>query len=117
MIVNFLVGFVALLHFYFMALESFFWTRPLGRKVFGSTAEYAETTRSLAANQGVYNGFLASGLVWTFFLEQPFENSVRVFFLICVVIAGFIGAVTVNKKIFLVQGLPAVFALAALTLN
>ena len=112
-VANALVGFVALLHVYFMALEMFFWTKPLGRRVFGSSAEFAEASKRLAANQGLYNGFLAAGLLWGIALGDA-GFAVKVFFLTCVVVAGVFGAITVSRKILWVQALPAAAALALL---
>jgi len=106
-----LIALVALLHAYFLVLEMFLWTRPLGMKVFRLTREKAESTKALAANQGLYNGFLAAGLVWSIIGEH---RDVATFFLACVVIAGVYGAATVNKRIFVVQAVPALLALAAL---
>jgi putative membrane protein len=108
-----LVVLVALLHVYFLVLEMFLWTRPLGLKTFRNTPEKAETTRVLAANQGLYNGFLAAGLLWGLVTAQW---NVVVFFLLCVVVAALYGAWSVNKRIFFVQGLPAIAALAAVWL-
>jgi len=105
-----LIALVALLHAYFLVLEMFLWTRPLGMKVFRLTREKAESTKVLAANQGLYNGFLAAGLVWSIVGER---RDVATFFLACVVVAGLYGAATVNKRIFIVQALPALLALAA----
>lgn len=108
-----LVVLVALLHVYFLVLEMFLWTRPLGLKTFRNTPEKAETTRVLAANQGLYNGFLAAGLLWGLCTGQ---GNVVVFFLLCVIVAALYGAWSVNKRIFFVQGLPAIAALAAVWL-
>ncbi len=105
-----LVMLVALLHAYFLVLEMFLWTKPLGLKTFRNTPEKAETTRVLAANQGLYNGFLAAGLLWGLVTAQW---NVVVFFLLCVIVAALYGAWSVNKRIFFVQGLPAIAALAA----
>jgi putative membrane protein len=105
-----LVVLVALLHAYFLVLEMFLWTKPVGLKTFRNTPEKAETTRVLAANQGLYNGFLAAGLLWGLFTAQW---NVVVFFLLCVIVAALYGAWSVNKRIFFVQGLPAIAALAA----
>ena len=105
-----LTALVALLHLYFMVLEMFLWTRPAGRRAFGLTAEFAQSTKALAANQGLYNGFLVAGLVWGLWLGQA-GHDIRVFFLGCVVVAGVFGALTVNRRIFFIQGLPAVIAL------
>jgi len=106
------VALVALLHLWFLVLEMFLWTRPSGRRAFGLSPEFAEQSRVLAANQGLYNGFLAAGLLWS--LLEPsriFEFYIKMFFLTCVVIAGLFGAATVSRRILYVQGLPAVVAL------
>ena len=108
-----LVVAVAAQHLFFLVLEMFLWTRPLGLKTFRNTPEQAETMKVLAANQGLYNGFLAAGLVWSIIDER---RDVATFFLACVVVAGVYGAATVNKRIFLVQSVPALLALAALWL-
>jgi putative membrane protein len=105
---------VALLHLYFLALEMFFWTKPLGRKVFRTTPEFAEQSAALAANQGLYNGFLAAGLVWGVLHGDPFfGRQVQMFFLACVVAAGIMGALTVSKRILYVQAMPALVGLVA----
>lgn len=109
-----LVVLVALLHGYFLVLEMFLWTKPLGLKTFRNTPEKAETTRVLAANQGLYNGFLAAGLLWGLLTLQW---NVVVFFLLCVIVAALYGAWSVNKRIFFVQGLPAIAALGAVWLS
>ena len=109
-----LIALVALLHFYFLALEMFFWDKPLGRKVFNLTPEFAAASKTLAANQGLYNGFLAAGLVWSLVGSHGFH--VAIFFLTCVIIAGIYGGLTVNRKIFFVQALPALIALVVLHL-
>ena len=103
-------GVVALLHLYFLVLEMFLWTKPYGRRVFGLTEEKAQITKSLAANQGLYNGFLAAGLGWGLVLDDE-GFGVTVFFLTCVVVAGIFGAVTANRKILFVQALPGALAL------
>jgi putative membrane protein len=108
---NVAVGIVALLHLYFLVLEMFFWDKPLGRRAFGLTPEFARASKSLAANQGLYNGFLAAGLVWGLVLG-PAGNAVKVFFLGCVVVAGVFGALTASRKILWVQALPGAVALA-----
>ena len=108
-----LVVLVALLHLYFLVLEMFLWTRPLGLRTFRNTPEKAETTRVLAANQGLYNGFLAAGLLWGLVTAQW---NVVVFFLLCVVVAALYGAWSVSRRIFYVQGVPAIAALAAIWL-
>lgn len=102
---------VALLHLYFMVLEMFLWTRPIGLKTFRNTPEKAAITRVLAANQGLYNGFLAAGLLWGLLSQQW---NVVVFFLVCVIVAALYGAYSVSRRIFFVQGIPAVAALAAI---
>jgi putative membrane protein len=112
-----LVGLVAALHAYFLVLEMFLWRTPYGRKTFGTTAEYAESTAVLAANQGLYNGFLAAGLAWGLIAYGVAGGRpVLTFFLGCVVVAGVYGAATANKRILFVQALPAALALAALWL-
>ena len=112
-----LIGIVALEHLYFMYLEMFAWTAAKTRRAFGTTAEFAEASKSLAANQGLYNGFLSAGLVWS--LLQPdaaFALQTKIFFLACVLVAAIYGGVTVNRSILLIQGLPAALALAAVLL-
>ena len=105
-----LVGLVALLHLYFLVLEMFLWTTPRGRAPFGTTREFAAESKALAANQGLYNGFLVAGLVWGLVTD---ETDVMCFFLSCVIVAGVYGAATVNKRILVVQAVPAALALAA----
>ncbi|WP_408096008.1 DUF1304 domain-containing protein [Peredibacter sp. HCB2-198] len=107
---NALVLLVALLHVWFMILEMYFWTRPLGRKAFGLTKESAEATKVMAQNQGIYNGFLAAGLIWGVISHL---HDVKVFFLACVIVAGIVGAFTANKKILYIQAFPALAALMA----
>ncbi|MBA8888531.1 putative membrane protein [Dokdonella fugitiva] len=112
-IANVLVGLVAVLHLYFLVLEMFLWTTPTGRRVFATTAEFAQASKTLAANQGLYNGFLAAGLVWG--LAEGAEGfHVKQFFLSCVIVAGLYGAWTVSRKILYVQALPAIAALVLL---
>lgn len=101
---------VALLHVWFLVLEMFLWTKPAGRRVFRTTEEFARASKTLAANQGLYNGFLAAGLLWGLALGDA-GGAVRAFFLMCVVVAGVYGAATVNRRILVVQALPAVLAL------
>ena len=108
-------GLVALLHLYFLVLEMFLWTTPYGRRVFGMTPEQAGATRVLAANQGLYNGFLAAGLAWGVALGAA-GLALKVFFLSCVVLAGVYGAMTANRRILWVQAMPAAVALALLYL-
>lgn len=109
------VALVALLHLYFLVLEMFLWTRPLGLRTFGNTPEFAEASKVLAANQGLYNGFLAAGLLWGL-SQGPAGRSTVLFFLGCVLVAGVYGAVTASRKILFVQALPAVIALALVLL-
>lgn len=115
MIANILIGLVALLHVYFMYLEMVAWDKPLGLKTFRLTPEFAAASKALALNQGLYNGFLVAGLAWGLWLGQA-GFAIKVFFLGCVAVAGIVGALTVNRRIFFVQGLPAIVALAALLL-
>lgn len=112
---NVVVGLVALLHVYILMLEMFLWTTPRGRKAFGLTPEFAEQTKVLAANQGLYNGFLAAGLFWGLWLG-PAGNSVKVFFLFCVLVAGIYGAATANRRILFIQAVPAALGLALLAM-
>ena len=102
---------VALLHVYFLALEMFLWTRPLGLKTFRNTPDKAQVTRVLAANQGLYNGFLAAGLAWGALAHRDVSLA---FFLGCVVVAGAYGAWTVSRRIFWIQAMPALLALGCL---
>ncbi|WP_280155223.1 DUF1304 domain-containing protein [Piscinibacter sp. XHJ-5] len=113
MLANILIGLVALLHLYFLVLEMFLWNTPLGRRTFGLEPEFAAASRTLAANQGLYNGFLAAGLIWGLFLGAA-GLPVKVFFLGCVIVAGVFGAFTASRKILFVQALPALVALLAL---
>jgi len=113
MLANVLIGLVAALHVYFLVLEMFLWDTPFGRRTFGLTPEFSAASKTLAANQGLYNGFLAAGLVWGLCLG-PAGTAVKLFFLACVVVAGVYGAITVNRKILFVQAVPAVAALLAL---
>lgn len=108
-----LIGLVAALHLFFLALEMFLWDTPFGRRVFGLTRDQAAQTKVLAMNQGLYNGFLAAGLIWSLTLG-PDGKSISVFFLACVFAAGVFGALTVNRRILLVQALPALLGLLTL---
>jgi len=105
-----LVAVVALLHVGFLVLEMFLWTKPVGRRVFGLPPEFMTASASLAANQGLYNGFLAAGLAWGLILG-PAGFGVKVFFLSCVVVAGVFGAATARRSILWIQAMPAVVAL------
>ena len=114
---NVLVALVAALHAYFLVLEMFLWTKPQGLKVFRNTPEKAELTKVLAANQGLYNGFLVAGLIWGLIHGNPaFAFQIKVFFLLCVIVAGVYGAATVSTRILIVQALPAAIALVVLFL-
>ncbi|KAA3618689.1 MAG: DUF1304 domain-containing protein [Calditrichaeota bacterium] len=114
-LINILIGFVALMHFLFLILEMFLWNKPVGLKIFGLKKDFAEASKSLAANQGLYNGFLAAGLIWGLGLGAA-GFAVKVFFLVCVSFAGIFGAVTVSRMIFFIQALPAITALVLLGL-
>ncbi len=111
-----LVALVALLHLWFLVLEMFLWTKPYGRRTFGLTPERAEATRSLAANQGLYNGFLAAGLAWGLWAGES-GYPVKVFFLGCVIVAGIFGAATAHRKILWVQAVPGAVALGLVCLT
>jgi len=111
-----LVGLIALAHLWFLVLEMFLWKTPLGRKTFGTTPEVAETSAVLAANQGLYNGFLAAGLVWGLIQGLSDGRATLIFFLACVLIAGVYGGLTANRWILFIQALPAAVALALLRL-
>jgi putative membrane protein len=110
------VSLVALLHIYILILEMFLWESPTGRRAFGMTKEQAANTKVLAANQGLYNGFLAAGLIWGLVLGQA-GNQIKIFFLVCIVIAGLYGAATANKKILFIQALPAALGLLLVALS
>jgi putative membrane protein len=101
---------VAALHLVFLILEMFLWTKPIGRRIFGLKREFAEQTATLAANQGLYNGFLAAGLLWGLLSRQP-SNETTIFFLVCIIVAGVYGALTVKRTILFVQALPGAIAL------
>ncbi|HEY4181197.1 MAG TPA: DUF1304 domain-containing protein [Kofleriaceae bacterium] len=104
-----LTGLVAFLHVYFLVLEMFLWATPFGAKTFKRTLEEQQATKILAANQGLYNGFLAAGLVWSLISVNGFD--IRVFFLACVLVAGLYGGATASKAIYFLQALPAALAL------
>jgi len=115
-VANVVVGLVAALHLYFLVVEMFLWNRPYGRRAFGLTPEFAAASASLAANQGLYNGFLAAGLIWGLSLGAAgFE--IKVFFLACVIVAGVFGAATASRKILFVQAIPGALALALVLLT
>ena len=116
-IANFLVAVVAALHVFFLVLEMFLWAKPLGLKTFRNSIEKARDSAVLAANQGLYNGFLPAGLVWGLFHPNPaFTLQIKVFFLLCVIVAGVYGAATVSRRILYVQAAPAALALVLLWL-
>ena len=106
-----LIACIALLHIYFLVLEMFLWEQPMGMKAFGNTAEKAKLTKVLAQNQGLYNGFLAAGLIWSLFAPVAFATQLANFFLGCVLLAGMYGAITASKKILYIQALPALITL------
>ncbi len=113
-----LTALVALLHLYFMVLEMFLWTRPAGRRAFGLTAEFAQSTKALAANQGLYNGFLAVGLILALIQGVPGRGAeLAHFILACVIVAGLYGAATAGRRILYVQAAPAALALLAVMLG
>ncbi|WP_104820214.1 DUF1304 domain-containing protein [Kitasatospora sp. MMS16-BH015] len=103
---------LAVLHVYILVLEVFLWTTPRARASFGTTEEFALSTKAMAANQGLYNGFLAAGLFWGAFAGDPVGFQVRLFFVSCVAVAGLFGAVTASRKILFVQTVPALVVLA-----
>ncbi len=115
MLAKVVVGLIGLLHVYILVLEMFMWTSPKGRKAFGTTPEFAEATKVLAANQGLYNGFLAAGLFWGLSLGAA-GVQVQVFFLLCVLLAGLYGAATASKRILFVQAVPAAVGLVLVAL-
>ena len=111
---NIVIAVVAILHLGFLVLEMFLWNHPIGRKTFKMTKEVSESSATLAANQGLYNGFLAAGLIWGLISG---EFSVKLFFLICVFIAGVFGGLTAKRSILYIQALPALFGLVLLSLS
>ena len=115
LVANILTALMAALHLYILVLEMFWWDTPKGHKAFGLTPEFAKATKVLAANQGLYNGFLAAGLIWGLALG-PAGTAVKLFFLGCIVVAGVYGAATSSKKILFIQGIPGLITLAAVLL-
>ena len=115
-IANIVVGLIALVHVYILVLEMFLWDKPTGLRAFGQTQEAATASKVLAANQGLYNGFLAAGLFWGIGLGAT-GTAVKVFFLCCVLVAGLYGAATASRKILFVQALPAAIGLVLLLLS
>ena len=116
LLANGVILLVAFLHAYFLVLEMFLWTKPAGLKAFGQSKEQAEATKVLAANQGLYNGFLAAGLIFGV-LQGPAGGTFKVFFLSCVIVAGIYGAISANRKIFFILALPAMIGLALFALS
>jgi putative membrane protein len=115
-VADFVVALVALIHMYILVLEMFLWDQPAGLRAFGQTKEAAASSKVLAANQGLYNGFLAAGLMWGLSLGTQ-GMGVKVFFLTCVLIAGLYGALTASRKILFVQAIPAAIGLALVLLS
>ncbi len=113
---NTLILFIALQHIAFLVLEMFYWDKPLGRRIFGTMKEAAAASKTLAMNQGLYNGFLAAGLIWGLSLGAA-GMSIKVFFLSCVLIAGIFGGLTASRKILYIQALPAAIGLILLLLS
>ena len=113
LLADIVIGLIAALHLWILVLEMFLWTKPIGRKTFGTTAEVAESSKVLAANQGLYNGFLAAGLLWGLLADAW---QVKTFFVACVLVAGLYGGFTAKRSILVVQALPAGIALALLLL-
>ena len=110
------IAIVAVQHLAFLVLEMFLWTTPIGHQVFGLAPAFAEQSSALAANQGLYNGFLAAGLIWSLIRKED-TYSMKIFFLVCVVVAGIFGAITVKTSILIVQATPALAALLLLVLS
>ena len=115
-IADILIGLIAFLHIYILVLEMFLWDKPIGLRAFGQTQAAATASKVLAANQGLYNGFLAAGLFWGLSMGAA-GTSVKVFFLSCVLVAGLYGAATANRKILFIQAIPAAIALIVLSLS
>lgn len=113
---NILIILIALLHFWFLILEMFLWDKPSGLKVFRHSLKEAQTTKVLAMNQGLYNGFLAAGLTWSLLANEQ-ADSIKIFFLSCIIVAGIFGAITVHKKIIYIQAYPAVIVLLLVLLS
>lgn len=113
---NIVIGLIALMHLWFLVLEMFLWTRPSGLHAFHMSPEFAQQTKALAANQGLYNGFLAAGLAWGLYLGSS-GVAIKTFFLLCVLAAGLFGGLTASRKILLIQALPATIGLVLLLLS
>ena len=110
-VANLFVALMALLHVYILVLEMFLWTTKRGRRAFGTTAEFAEASKVLAANQGLYNGFLAAGLAWGLYLGAE-GHALKLFFLGCILVAGLYGGLTATRKILFIQAIPAAIGIA-----
>ncbi len=118
LVAEILIGLLAVLHVWFLVLEMFLWRKPIGRKTFGTTAEDAEVMAALAANQGLYNGFLAAGLAYSIICRNDaVALQFQIFFLACVIVAGIYGGLTVSRRIIVVQAAPAAVALALVLLS
>ncbi len=117
LVAQILIGVIAALHVYIMVLEMFLWTTPRGLKAFGQTQEAANSSAVLAANQGVYNGFLAAGLVWSLIADDPAGFHFKVFFLGCVIVAGLYGGLTASRRILYIQTVPAAVTLLLVLLS
>lgn len=115
LLANIMVGLVAVIHIYILVLEMFLWDKPAGLRAFGQSLEQARASKVLAANQGLYNGFLAAGLIWGLLADRGFH--IEIFFLTCVIIAGLYGAATASRKILWVQAMPALVALVLLHIH
>jgi putative membrane protein len=115
---NIVIAVIALMHLWFLILEMFLWDKPTGRRAFGLTPEFATQSKVLAANQGLYNGFLAAGLIWGLILgHAPEGTHVKIFFLACVLVAGLYGGFTATRKVLWIQGLPALIGLVLVLLS
>ena len=115
-VANLVVGLIALLHIYILILEMFLWDKPAGLRAFGLSPELARATKVLGANQGLYNGFLAAGLLWGLSLGAA-GKSIQIFFLLCVLVAGLYGAATASKRILFIQAVPAAIGLVLVLLT
>jgi putative membrane protein len=116
-IANIVIAIIALMHVWFLILEMFLWDKPTGRRAFGLTPEFAAQSKVLAANQGLYNGFLAAGLIWGLILGGGEGTHVKIFFLACVLVAGLYGGFTATRKVLWIQAAPAVVGLACVLLS
>lgn len=118
MLINTFIIMIAGLHMYFLILEMFLWTKPIGLTIFRNSLEKAKSSAVLAANQGLYNGFLAAGLVWGILQPNPlWSTEIKIFFLMCISVAGIYGAYSVSKRIFVIQALPAITTLILIAVS